>query len=253
MNWYKSASHPLAEKLTNQWSSILFKKLLGDFYWTREKSKEKGSDVDPNYFYTGFVPQKNPFNVTHISAKMEVENRKDVLIQATTNVNKGRTGHPTLMDEYAENTIHLMIDIPRNFSENNFSELSYKIKEVLRHEVEHTTPSQSSRLEDTLSLVTDNESEMGLRRRLGYYLNPIEIEAFVTGLYYRAKKSRQQFIPMLDTYINTIKNNIYTIYKKERPYTLIENVFMEIRKKWLDYALKRYPNLKQNAVTSFGE
>lgn len=243
MNWYKLASHPLSEKLTTKWSSKLFKKLLEDFYYVRKRSKEPDADLDPDYFYTGFVPEGNFFNVTHISAKMEVVDRDEIAIMGRTSINKGRFNHPTLLDEYPENKIYLTIDLPRDFGEKDFEKLSYHIKEVLRHEIEHTTPAQKSRTEDTMSLVMDTETEMGMRRRLGYYLNPIEIEAFVTGVYYSAKKKREPFISYMDNYLNTIKNDIYNVYKRKRPDKLIENVFIEIRKKWLDYAMKRYPNL----------
>lgn len=243
MNWYKLASHPLAEKLTAQWSSRLFKKLLEDFYWTRQRAKEPNTDIDPNYFFTGFVPEKNPFNISHISVKMEAEDRDDIEMDGRTTINKGRYNDKKLMNEYPGKTIFLSIGVPINFDKKYFSELSYRIKQSLRHELEHTSPSQESRLEDTLSLVTDTETEMGLRRRLGYLLNPIEIEAFTSSLYYSAKKSRQPFISVLDNYLSIIKNNIYTIYKKQKPYDLIENVFVEVKKKWLDYASKRYPNI----------
>jgi len=254
MGWYKiikQSSHPLAEKLTAEWSSILFNRLLKDFYYTRKKAKEEpDADIDPNYFVAGFVPAKNSFGVSHILAKMEVKDGlSGIEMGGDLTVDKGRKNHKTLLDTDPEKTMYFTIYVPSDFGEKYFPELSYKIKQSIRHEAEHASPSQESRLEDTRSLVTDSETEMGLRRRLGYMLNPIEVEAFVTGLYYGAKKQKKPFLTLLDDYLAYIKNNLYIIYKKQRPYELIENVFIEIRKKWTNYAMKRYPKIKDTNLT----
>ena len=112
--------------------------------------------------------------------------------------------------------------IPKN---PNWQEISFDIKDVVRHELEHLT-------QDGLNVVpgkqmADDELvrqmiDMDLLSKADYFKLAKEVDAMLQGLYFKAKKSKQPFKDVIDDYLDKVgledneKESVLKIWRSRR-------------------------------------
>jgi hypothetical protein len=110
------------------------------------------------------------------------------------------------------------------------TELAMHLRDILRHEIEHTTQSGWNMIDGKYI-----PSDQSIRKKINsgqlsparYFTLPKEIPAMIHGLYFKAKKSKQPFKQVVDNYLsmwvdnNTItekeKQNIINTWKSQLP------------------------------------
>ena len=98
--------------------------------------------------------------------------------------------------------LSLKFKIPKN---PNWQEISFDIKDVVRHELEHLT-------QDGLNVVPGKQMgddnmvramiDMDLLPKSQYYKLEKEVDAMLQGLYFKAKKSKRPFKDVIDDYLD---------------------------------------------------
>ena len=103
---------------------------------------------------------------------------------------------------------------------NVLSEVSMKLKDILRHEIEHLTQSGWN-----MKSAKYHRADLAMRDRIAtgqiptarYYTLPKEIPAMIQGLYTRAKKSKQPFKDVVDANLQQgVDNGVITSAEKEQ-------------------------------------
>jgi hypothetical protein len=98
------------------------------------------------------------------------------------------------------------------------TELSMHLRDILRHEIEHTTQSGWNMIDSKYI-----PSDQSIRKKINsgqlpparYFTLPKEVTAMIHGLYFKAKKSKQPFKQVVDNYLSMwVSNN--TITEKEK-------------------------------------
>jgi hypothetical protein len=98
------------------------------------------------------------------------------------------------------------------------TELAMHLRDILRHEIEHTTQSGWNMIDGKYI-----PSDQSIRKKINsgqlsparYFTLPKEIPAMIHGLYFKAKKSKQPFKQVVDNYLSMwVDNN--TITEKEK-------------------------------------
>jgi hypothetical protein len=98
------------------------------------------------------------------------------------------------------------------------TELAMHLRDILRHEIEHTTQSGWNMIDSKYI-----PSDQSIRKKINsgqlsparYFTLPKEIPAMIHGLYFKAKKSKQPFKQVVDNYLSMwVDNN--TITEKEK-------------------------------------
>lgn len=105
-----------------------------------------------------------------------------------------------------------------------FREVSFDLKDTLRHEIEHITQSGWNTI-DSKFIPSDQalrkKIETGAVSPAKYFTLPKEIDAMIQGLYLRAKKTRTPFTKVVDDYLNIwINNNSITDSDKQHILTV---------------------------------
>jgi hypothetical protein len=137
--------------------------------------------------------------------------------------------------------------IPRDFSYKDFRNFYTNLQMAVRHELEHFVQFiiKNQKEESTSFMKATNTKELwaGLKN---YYLNRNEMEAFATGFYYQAKKSKKGFRDILSKYLYSIAGDMiqYNGLPREEVYQFMS----ELYDKYLNYAQNRYPNLKEQPL-----
>lgn len=119
--------------------------------------------------------------------------------------------------------------------------ISHKIKETIRHELEHSI--QNPNRFKHYRKAGDNPISF-----IMYLRQEIEIEAFVAGLYKHAKSSRTPFIQVLNLFFSSVEAKLISRYKKELPHdkdqqrllisTAIEGI-RDVRKEFIKEAVRK--------------
>jgi hypothetical protein len=99
------------------------------------------------------------------------------------------------------------------------NEISMHLRDILRHEIEHTTQSGwntiASKYIPSDQLIRKKINSGGLPAAR-YFILPKEIPAMIHGLYFKAKKSKQPFNQVVDSYLNVwVDNNTITSNEKQ--------------------------------------
>jgi hypothetical protein len=98
------------------------------------------------------------------------------------------------------------------------TKLAMHLRDILRHEIEHTTQSGWNMIDGKYI-----PSDQSIRKKINlgqlpparYFTLPKEIPAMIHGLYFKAKKSKQPFKQVVDNYLSMwVDNN--TITEKEK-------------------------------------
>jgi hypothetical protein len=92
--------------------------------------------------------------------------------------------------------------IPKN---PDWQKVSFDIKDVVRHELEHLT--QDGENEKTGKYMEDDQMlrdliDIDLLPKADYFRLPKEIDAMLQGLYFKAKKAKRPFKDVIDDYLN---------------------------------------------------
>ena len=108
--------------------------------------------------------------------------------------------------------INIVFQVPTNI---DLKELSFDIKDVVRHEIEHLTQDgenlkQGKYIEDDGDLRALIDA--GLLDKDEYYKLPKEVDAMIQGMYLKAKKSKTPFVDVVDNYFDKVK-----VTPEERP------------------------------------
>ena len=108
--------------------------------------------------------------------------------------------------------INIVFQIPKNV---NLKDLSFDLKDVVRHEIEHLTQ-DGENLKQGKYIPDDKELrdliDAGLLDKDEYYKLPKEVDAMIQGMYYKAKKSKTPFVDVVDDYFEKAK-----VTPEERP------------------------------------
>ena len=108
--------------------------------------------------------------------------------------------------------INIVFQIPKNV---DLKELSFDLKDVVRHEIEHLTQ-DGENLKQGKYIPDDKELrdliDAGMLDKDEYYKLPKEVDAMIQGMYYKAKKSKTPFSKVVDDYFDKAK-----VTPEERP------------------------------------
>jgi len=109
-------------------------------------------------------------------------------------------------DDEGEEIIPLLnvrFKIPKNI---DFQEVSFDLKDVIRHELEHLTQDGANikpgkQMEDDQLIRKMIDSDV--LPKAEYFKLEKEVDAMLQGLYFKAKKSKRPFIEVIDDYLDT--------------------------------------------------
>jgi len=108
--------------------------------------------------------------------------------------------------------INIVFQIPKDV---NLKDLSFDLKDVVRHEIEHLTQ-DGENLKQGKYIPDDGDLraliDAGLLDKDEYYKLPKEVDAMIQGMYYKAKKSKTPFADVVDDYFDKAK-----VTPEERP------------------------------------
>jgi hypothetical protein len=114
---------------------------------------------------------------------------------------------------------------------NVLSDVAMHLRDILRHEIEHTTQSGWNTIDGKYI-----SSDQALRKKIEsgnlptarYFTLPKEIPAMIQGLYFKAKKSKQPFKQVVNNYLDLWVSN-GTLTNQDKEYIL---------KTWREYLPK---------------
>lgn len=115
----------------------------------------------------------------------------------------------------------------------DFVDIYPKMIEILRHEIEH-------RFQKDKSVIGSFAWGDSLERAEDYFLHPREIEAWVSGLYKKAKSSRRPFREVLEEKLKAWENMMFL--KSDANADVVEALLRKIKNTFIGYAKKRFPN-----------
>ena len=108
-----------------------------------------------------------------------------------------------------------------------WEEISMNLKDVVRHEIEHLTHSDSDNLKSSKYMEDDQYVrdliKLKLLKNKEYFLLPKEVDANLQGMLLRAKKERRPFADVVNTYLDAQKitskekEEILTLWRKRMP------------------------------------
>lgn len=108
-----------------------------------------------------------------------------------------------------------------------WGEISMNLKDVVRHEIEHLTHSDSDNLKSSKYMEDDQYIrdlvKLKLLKNKEYFLLPKEVDANLQGMYLRAKKEKRPFADVVNTYLDAQKitpkekEEILTLWRKRMP------------------------------------
>ncbi len=135
--------------------------------------------------------------------------------------------------------LSLKFRIPKNPTTNpSWETISFDIKDVVRHEIEHLTQdgdnlkggtiSDDPKLERPSKYMEDDQLlrdliDADLLPKSQYYKLEKEVDAMLQGLYFKAKKSKQPFKEVIDDYLDKVnltdkeKKKVLGIWRKRIP------------------------------------
>ena len=191
------------DKLTNQLSSIVFKKFKG-IHDRDDKSDTFELSVGPDD--EDILSDQFEFDLI---GSVEIT---DDEYEVDGGANAG------FDDEGSEITPLLSVKfrIPKN---PNWQKISFDIKDVIRHELEHLTQDgenvrQGKQMGD--DQLVRNLIDAGMLSKSQYFKLEKEVDAMLQGLYFKAKKSKQPFKDVINNYLNIfVDQEIITQEEKE--------------------------------------
>lgn len=205
-NWEDSVKNPKKkvvseggyDKLTNTLSAAVFA-----FF---KQAIQKGKDASMDF-------KVGPDEDADIKHTMEFDLEAHIKISDDTySVDGGaNAGYDDDGDEI-DPFINVVFQVPKDI---DLQKLSFDIKDVVRHEIEHLTQ-DGANLKPGKYIPDDQDLrdliDSGLLDQDNYYKLPKEVDAMIQGMYYKAKKSKTPFKDVVDDYFEKAK-----VTAKERP------------------------------------
>lgn len=114
-----------------------------------------------------------------------------------------------------------------------YKELSFKLLDIITHELEHTRQIGTNR-EPFNTRPSDNITRSKAKKNHLYFILPEEIESMTAGMYARSKKQGVPIDKIFDKYLIPFVMS-GQISKQE---------YLEVLKKWIYYTLENYPDAK---------
>jgi len=111
----------------------------------------------------------------------------------------GDAYNPT--EEFSEQIPYIEISIATNNKKKHRNEIAMKIRNALRHEIEHLTQSGFNTLPG--KYLPDDQLERSLSNTKEYLLLEKEVPAMLKGLYFRAVKERRLFLDVIEEYFQS--------------------------------------------------
>lgn len=106
---------------------------------------------------------------------------------------------------------------------------------AVRHELEHVTQDQEAvKAAAPLGRIDWNDEDSILR----YFLSPVEVEAYVAGMYHAAKRERVAFVAYAD---RLIKRLLGVARQSGARTSDVLRTLERVRQRWLEYADIRFP------------
>ena len=204
-NWEDSIKNPKEQitegkydKLTNRISSIIFDSF--------KEAIVKGIDGE---FDITIGPQED----ADIKHKMSFDVQAVIKVTDDTySVDGGANAGYDDDGEEIDPFINIVFQVPTNI---DLKELSFDLKDVIRHEIEHLTQ-DGENLKQGKYIPDDGDLraliDAGLLDKDEYYKLPKEVDAMIQGMYLKAKKSKTPFVDVVDDYFNKAK-----VTPEERP------------------------------------
>ena len=186
------------DKISNDLSSAVFK-IFKDAY-------EKGKEVKDT-FRIGPEPDADYEHNLEFDLNIYMKLSKDKY-----SVDGGaNAGYDDAGDEI-QPLINVVFELPKDV---NWKDVSFDIKDVIRHEIEHLTQDGENLKQG--KYIPDDQTlrdliDAGLLDKDEYYKLPKEVDAMIQGMYYKAKKSKTPFADVVDDYFDKAK-----VTPEERP------------------------------------
>ena len=186
------------DKISNDLSSAVFK-IFKDAY-------EKGKEVKDT-FRIGPEPDADYEHNLEFDLNIYMKLSKDKY-----SVDGGaNAGYDDAGDEI-QPLINVVFELPKDV---NWKDVSFDIKDVIRHEIEHLTQDGENLKQG--KYIPDDQTlrdliDAGLLDKDEYYKLPKEVDAMIQGMYYKAKKSKTPFSKVVDDYFDKAK-----VTPEERP------------------------------------
>ena len=186
------------DKITNDLSSAIFKVFKSAYDKGKEvkKSFRIGPEPDADYNHS-------------------LEFDLDIYMKLTDDTYSVDGGANAGYDKEG-NEIQPLINVVFELSKNvNWRDVSFDIKDVIRHEIEHLTQDGENLKQG--KYIPDDQTlrdliDAGMLDKDEYYKLPKEIDAMIQGMYYKAKKSKTPFADVVDDYFDKAK-----VTPEERP------------------------------------
>lgn len=126
-----------------------------------------------------------------------------------------------------DDTIMVTFQIDPAMLPEFWEEISMNLKDVIRHEIEHLTHSDSDNLKSGKYMEDDQYIrdlvKLKLLKNKEYFLLPKEVDANLQGMYLRAKKEKRPFADVVNNYLDAQKitpkekEEILTLWRKRLP------------------------------------
>ena len=186
------------DKITNDLSSTVFKVFKNAY--------EKGKEVKKS-FRIGPEPDADYDHSLEFDLDIYMK-----LTDDTYSVDGGANAGYDKEGNEIQPLINVVFELPKNV---NWRDVSFDIKDVIRHEIEHLTQDGENLKQG--KYIPDDQAlrdliDAGMLDKDEYYKLPKEVDAMIQGMYYKAKKSKTPFSKVVDDYFDKAK-----VTPEERP------------------------------------
>lgn len=134
--------------------------------------------------------------------------------------------------------MYIMVNINPDDEHLTYTYVNSDLQSAVRHELEHILQFQGAAGKAKFPLEKEVE-ELNIRD-LDYFLSDHETEAMVTGFYRLAKNRKKPLDHVIDIYLEYFQETM----------SITEEEAEIIKKKWLDYAKKRFPDAQYKNIVS---
>ena len=147
----------------------------------------------------------------------------------------------------SKSDLEVALWLPVDYDFKIFSALIPELKETIRHELEHgvqTTEKLQGGEKVDLSLKGGESKHFKNRESMiDFYIKGGELEAYVTGLYKKAKSLRAPASEVIDEFLTSVYYRATDAGMTEEEASAATG---EIRQQWYDYLVKRYPEAEKH-------
>lgn len=134
--------------------------------------------------------------------------------------------------------IEINVFIPDEWEDSMWQELLSNLRGTVRHELEHSGQYIKGNMESSGGH-KENVDEI-----LKYYLTNSEVEAYVAGIYKRAKSGKVDFSQVLENTLGKIRYRLFNAAIDEEELKKAKSGYKKIKDTWISYAKKRFPGAR---------